>query len=45
MNSEILNFKQKSIDTINSVEMHQKIIADCDSILNNLNPEYAEKKQ
>lgn len=45
MNAEILSFKQKSVDTINSIELHQNIIAGCDEILNNLNPEYAEKKQ
>lgn len=45
MNAEILNFKQKSIDAINSVELHQSIIQECDSIITKLNPEYAEKKQ
>lgn len=45
MNAEILSFKQKSVDTINSIEVHKHIISGCDDILNNLNPEYAEKKQ
>lgn len=45
MNAEILSFKQKSIDTLNSVDIHKGIIAGCDEILNSLNPEYAEKKQ
>jgi hypothetical protein len=45
MNSEILSFKQKSIDAINSVDMHKSIINECDVIISNLNPEYAEKKQ
>jgi hypothetical protein len=45
MNSEILNFKQKSIEAINSVDMHKSIIDECDLIISNLNPEYAEKKQ
>ena len=45
MNAEILSFKQKSVDTINSIEYHKQIITSCESILNSLNPEYAEKKQ
>lgn len=45
MNSEILTFKQKSIDTINSIDTHKEIISKCEEILNKLNPEYAEKKQ
>ncbi len=45
MNAEILSFKQKSIDTINSIEMHKNIVTKCEEILNSLNPEYAEKKQ
>lgn len=45
MNAEILSFKQKSVDTINSIDFHKKVIAGCDDILNSLNPEYAEKKQ
>lgn len=45
MNAEILSFKQKSIDTINSIETHKSIVTKCEEILNSLNPEYAEKKQ
>ena len=45
MNAEILSFKQKSVDTVNSIEVHKHIITGCDDILNHLNPEYAEKKQ
>ena len=45
MNAEVLNFKQKSVDTINSIDAHKNIIMGCDDILNSLNPEYAEKKQ
>lgn len=45
MNAEILSYKQKSIDTINSLDMHKSIVESCEKILNNLNPEYAEKKQ
>lgn len=45
MNAEILSFKQKSVDALNSIDFHKKVITDCDGILNSLNPEYAEKKQ
>lgn len=45
MNAEIFSYKQRSIDIINSVEQHQSIIAGCDNILNDLNPEYAQKQQ
>ena len=45
MNAEIINFKQKSIDIINNIDIHKKIIEGCESILNSLNPEYAEKRQ
>ena len=44
MNAEILSLKQKSIDIINSVEFHKNLITNCDSILADLNPEFAEKK-
>ena len=45
MNSEILACKQRSIDIINSIDQHKNIIAGCDNILTQLNPEYAEKQQ
>ena len=45
MNAEILAYKQKSIDAINSIEQHKQIVPGCEEILNSLNPEYAEKKQ
>lgn len=45
MNAEIFSYKQRSIDIINSVDQHKNIIASCDNILNDLNPEYAEKQQ
>ncbi len=45
MNAEVMSYKQKSIDTLNSVDLHKQIIVGCDDILNKLNPEYAEKKQ
>ena len=45
MNSEIIAVKQKSEDIIKSIDYHKQIICSCDSILNDLNPEYAEKQQ
>lgn len=45
MNSEIMSLKQKSVDAINSVSFHQQMIANCDKMLSDLNPEFAEKQQ
>lgn len=45
MNSEINTLRQKSLDIINSVEYHKKIIQDCEVLLQRLNPEFAEQKQ
>lgn len=45
MNSEIMSLKQKSVDAINSVNYHQQMIANCDKMLSDLNPEFAEKQQ
>lgn len=44
MNAEILSLKQKSTDIINSFEFHKKFIDNCDKILSDLNPEFAEKQ-
>lgn len=45
MNSEINSMRQKSLDIINSIEHHKKIIQDCELLLQRLNPEFAEQKQ
>lgn len=45
MNSEINSLRQKSIDAINSIDYHKKIIQDCEILLQRLNPEFAEQKQ
>ena len=45
MNAEVVALKQRSIDHINSVEYHQSVILGCDKILENLNPEFAEKQR
>lgn len=45
MSSEVLSMKQRSVDLINSVELHQNIIKGCDEILIQLNPEIKEKQR
>lgn len=45
MNSEVSSMKQRSMDIINSVELHQNIIKGCDEILKMLNPEIMEKQK
>ena len=45
MNNEVAMMKQKSIELLNSVEYHQGVIASCDKMLNQLNPEFAEKRR
>jgi len=44
MNSEVLSLKKKSEDLIASIDYHKEIISGCESILSQLNPEFAEKK-
>lgn len=45
MNSEILSMKQRSLDIINSIDQHKSIVQGCDQILEQLNPEIAEKQR
>ena len=45
MNAEVLALKQKSQDILKSIDNHKQIVIQCDQILNDLNPEYAEKQQ
>lgn len=45
MNAEITSLKQKSITILNSIDFHKDMIANCDRILSELNPEFAEKQQ
>lgn len=44
MNSEVLSLKKKSVDIINSVDYHKNVISNCEAILSELNPEFAEKQ-
>ena len=43
LNAELQSMKQKSIDIINSVEYHKQRIEKCDALLQQINPEEAEK--
>lgn len=45
MNSEVLGLKQKSVSILNSVDFHKELVANCDKLLSQLNPEFAEKQQ
>lgn len=45
MNTEVNSMRQKSLDIINSIEHHKKVIQDCELLLQRLNPEFAEQKQ
>jgi predicted RNase H-like nuclease (RuvC/YqgF family) len=45
MNSEIMSLKQKSVDALNNMDFHQQVILNCDKMLSDLNPEFAEKQQ
>ena len=43
--SEVTSMKQKSLEIINSVDHHKKVVQDCEILLQRLNPEFAEQKQ
>ena len=45
MNSELMCLKQRSVDVINSIDYHKNLIAECDILLSNLNPDLAEKRE
>ena len=44
MNAEVVNLKNKSLETINSVDFHKGVVEGCNKILENLNPEFAERQ-
>jgi len=44
INSELVNERQKSLDIIKSAPYHEKRAAACDTVLGQLNPEFAEKQ-
>ena len=45
INSEIVSLKTKSEDIINSVDYHKNVINDCDKLLSELNPDFAERQK
>lgn len=45
MNSEVDSLRQKSLGIINSIDYHKKIVQDCETLLQRLNPEFAEQRQ
>ena len=45
INAELSSLKQKSIDILNSIDIHKELIVKYDKLLSDLNPEYTEKKQ
>lgn len=45
MNAEVDALRQKSLGILNSIEYHQKIVQDCEVLLQRLNPEFAEQRQ
>lgn len=45
MSGELQSLKQRSVDIVNSIDLHKDIIKGCDSILVQLNPEIKEKQR
>lgn len=45
INNEISLMRQKSSDIIGSVDFHKSVISSCEKMLNELNPEIAEKQR
>lgn len=45
MNAEIDTLRQKSMSILNSVDYHKKLLQDYETLLQSLNPEFAEQKQ
>lgn len=45
INSEIISMRNKSMEIINSADYHKKAIENYNKILNDINPEFAEKQE
>lgn len=45
INSEVATMRQKSVDILNSADYHRNVIAACDKMIQDLNPELAAKQQ
>lgn len=44
MNNELNSLKQKSLGILHSLDYHKMVIDNCDKMLSELNPEFAEQK-
>ena len=44
INAELVSEKQKSLDIVKSIPYHEKRASQCDVLLGQLNPEFAEKQ-
>lgn len=45
INAELQNLKQRSLDVIDSVAKHQRMVESYDNIILDLNPDFAEKQR
>lgn len=45
MSNEIKNLRQVSVDALNSIDFHKGMVAKCDQLWQDLNPEAREKEQ
>lgn len=45
INSEVASMRQRSMEVIASVDYHQQLVAACDKMLKELNPEVAERER
>lgn len=44
MSSEVMSLKQRNIEALNNVDYYKSVIEGCDTILMDLNPDFAEKQ-
>lgn len=44
INAEIEGMRDRSNEILGSIEYHQKVVESCDKMLENINPEFAEKQ-
>ena len=45
INAAVNNLRQQAVDVINSVDHNRQVVAACDEMLKQLNPEFAEKQR
>lgn len=44
MSSEVMSLKQRNVEALNNVDFYKSVIEGCDTILMDLNPDFAEKQ-